>query len=158
MKNTMVAYFSATGVTRKVAERLAELADADLYEIEPVIPYTAADLNWNDKNSRSSKEENDPSMRPEIRPLDVQINDYTTIYLGFPIWWGVAPRVVNTFLESFKFEGDTIIPFATSGGSDLGDAAKQLQAASDPYADWKEGAILNHPTDEQLKEFIDANK
>ena len=126
MPKTLVAYFSASGVTKDVAERLAKTADADLFEIEPAKPYTAADLNWNDKNSGSTLEANDPTCRPAIASKPSGLDEYNTIYLGFPIWWYVAPTIINTFLESYDLTGKTIIPFATSGGSDIGKANERL--------------------------------
>ena len=115
MSNVLVAYFSASGTTARAAQSLAKAAGADLYEIKPAVPYTAADLDWNNKQSRSSVEMNDPSSRPEIaRRLD-SLEEYDTVFLGFPIWWYVAPTIINTFLESYDFAGKTIIPFATSG-------------------------------------------
>ena len=119
MSRKLVAYFSATGVTAKVAELIADAAGADVYQIQPEVPYTAADLNWMDKNSRSSVEMNDKKIRPAMVKRNLQIEDYDVVFLGFPIWWYVAPTIVNTFLESFDFAGKKIILFATSGGSGL---------------------------------------
>ena len=120
MGKILVAYFSAGGTTRKVAEMIAETAEADLHEIVPKQPYSKADLNWMDKKSRSSVEMSDKKSRPEITDTDVSINMYDEIILGFPIWWYVAPTIINTFLESFDFTGKRIILFATSGGSGFG--------------------------------------
>ena len=116
----LVAYFSATGVTAKVAELIADAAGADVYQIQPEVPYTAADLNWMDKNSRSSVEMNDKKIRPAMVKRNLQVKDYDMMFLGFPIWWYVAPTIINTFLESFDFAGKKIILFATSGGSGFG--------------------------------------
>ena len=115
MSRTLVAYFSASGVTKRTAEQLAEAAGADLYEIRPAVPYTQADLNWMDKRSRSSVEMNDRSFRPELADKDADIASYDRIFLGFPIWWYVAPTIINTFLESYDFAGKEIVLFATSG-------------------------------------------
>ena len=142
MPKKLVAYFSAGGVTKKVAERLAAAAGADLFEIEPAVPYTVADLDWTNKKSRSSVEMNDPSSRPEIaRRLD-SLEEYDTVFLGFPIWWYVAPTIINTFLESYDFSGKTLIPFATSGGSGMPYAQRHLESQY-PGLTWKTGALVN---------------
>ena len=119
MSKKLVAYFSASGVTKKLAEKLAAAVDADLFEIRPKIPYTKADLNWMDKNARSTIEMNDPDARPAIAKQP-DVSAYDKIYVGFPIWWYVAPRIINTFLEGCELSGKTVIPFATSGGSGMG--------------------------------------
>lgn len=153
MPKKLVVYFSAGGVTKKVAERLAAAAGADLFEIEPAVPYTVADLDWTNKKSRSSVEMNDPSSRPEIaRRLD-SLEEYDTVFLGFPIWWYVAPTIINTFLESYDFAGKTIIPFATSGGSGLGKTVEVLKPLCDPTAKWLPGKMLNRVSERELKEF-----
>lgn len=126
MSKTLVAYFSASGVTAKVAERLADTIGADIFEIEPEIPYTEADLNWQDRKSRSSIEMNDPASRPSVKATRDNINEYDTIFVGFPIWWYVAPTIINTFLESYNLSGKTIVPFATSGGSGMGKTNEKL--------------------------------
>lgn len=126
MSRKLVAYFSATGTTAKVAETLADAIGADIYEIGPEIPYTEADLNWRDANSRSSVEMNDPHSRPAIAGKRDNMSDYDTIFVGFPIWWYVAPTIINTFLESYDMAGKTIIPFATSGGSGMGKTNEKL--------------------------------
>ena len=126
MSRKLVAYFSATGTTAKVAETLADAIGADIYEIEPEIPYAEADLNWRDANSRSSVEMNDPHSRPAIAGKRDNMSDYDTIFVGFPIWWYVAPTIINTFLESYDMAGKTIIPFATSGGSGMGKTNEKL--------------------------------
>lgn len=126
MSNKLVAYFSASGTTAKVAEMLAESIGADIFEIEPKIRYTKADLNWTNLKSRSSIEMNDPASRPEINMTRDNMECYDTIYVGFPVWWYVAPTIVNTFLESYDLTGKTIIPFATSGGSDMGRTNEKL--------------------------------
>ena len=126
MSNKLVAYFSASGVTAKVAETLAEAIGADIFEIEPKVPYTEVDLNWMDKKARSTIEMNDPDSRPEIAVKRDNMKDYDTIFVGFPIWWYVAPTIINTFLESYDLTGKMIIPFATSGGSGMGKTNARL--------------------------------
>lgn len=126
MSRKLVAYFSASGVTAKVAEKLSEAIGADLYAIEPEVPYTKADLDWMDKKSRSTIEMNNPASRPAIAGKRDNMNDYDTMFVGFPIWWYVAPTIINTFLESYDLTGKTIIPFATSGGSDMGKTNEKL--------------------------------
>ena len=124
---SLVTYFSASGVTKKVAEKLAEAAGADLFEIKPEVAYTEADLNWMDKKSRSSIEMNDKSFRPAIAEKCNNMADYDVVYIGFPIWWYVAPTIINTFLESYDFSGKTIVLFATSGGSGFGNTVAELK-------------------------------
>ena len=126
MSKKLVAYFSASGVTKKLAEKLAAAVDADLFEIRPKIPYTKADLNWMDKQSRSTIEMQNPSSRPEIAEGGPDLSGYDTIFVGFPIWWYIAPTIVNTFLESCDLTGKTVVPFATSGGSGMGSTNKAL--------------------------------
>ena len=126
MSRKLVAYFSASGVTGRVAELLAETIGADLFSIEPEVPYTKKDLDWTDKKSRSSVEMNNPSSRPAIARKRDNMDDYVIIYVGFPIWWYVAPTIINTFLESYDMTGKTIIPFATSGGSGMGKTNEKL--------------------------------
>lgn len=129
MHNKLVAYFSATKTTAKIALKIAEAADADIHEIVPEKAYTSADLDWRNQNSRSSIEMNDKSFRPAIIDKVSNMETYDTIYLGFPIWWYVAPTIINTFLEKYDFTGKTIIPFATSGSSDMGNTNKELKAS-----------------------------
>ena len=129
MGKTLVAYFSASGVTAKVADKLADALGADIYEIRPETPYTKADLNWMDKKSRSSIEMNDKTIRPAIADKNARIDEYNTIFLGFPIWWYVAPTIINTFLESYDFAGKKIILFATSGGSRFGKTVEELKVS-----------------------------
>ncbi len=143
MSKILVAYFSASGVTKKAAENLAQAAGADLYEIRPAVPYTRADLDWMDKKSRSSVEMNDKSSRPAIADSDAEISRYDTIFLGFPIWWYVAPAIVNSFLESYDFSGKRIILFATSGGSGFGKTAAGLKGSVAADTAIVEGKILN---------------
>ena len=128
MSKTLVAYFSASGVTAKVAEKLSKAIGADLYEIAPAEPYTKADLNWMDKKSRSTVEMNDRSSRPAIATKVDNMDQYGTVFVGFPIWWYREPSIIDTFMESYDFAGKTVVPFATSGGSGLGDSYKNLQA------------------------------
>lgn len=142
MSKTLVAYFSASGVTAKAAKILAPALGADLYEIRPEIPYTKAGLNWTDKNSRSSVEMKDPASRPAIARHDANIQDYDTVFVGFPIWWYVAPTIINTFLESYDFSGKTVVPFATSGGSGMGRTNEKLQPGC-PGARLLPGKLLN---------------
>lgn len=149
MSKKLVAYFSASGTTKKVAERLAKAAGADLFEIKPAIPYTSADLNWMDKKSRSSVEMNDPDSRPEIAETVPNMADYDTVFIGFPIWWYVAPHIINTFLESYDFSGKTLVPFATSGGSGMGRTVDELRKLR-PNADWKAGKLVNGVSDQAL--------
>ena len=154
-KNILVAYFSATGTTKRVAQNLAKATGGDLYEIKPVKAYTSADLNWQDSNSRSSVEMNDPKSRPEIVTGDLSIENYDTIYLGFPIWWGTAPKVVHTFLEKYDFSGKEIIIFATSGSSGLGNTANTLEQSVSKTATIIEGDVLNsNPSVEDLKQWV----
>lgn len=141
MNKKLVAYFSASGVTAGVAAKLAEAAGADLYEIKPEVPYTKADLNWTDKNARSTIEMHDLSFRPAMADKDANIADYDTVFIGFPIWWYIAPTIINTFLEAYDFSGKTIILFATSGGSGWGDTVAKLQGSA-PGAVIKEGKVF----------------
>ena len=142
MAKKLVAYFSAIGTTKRVAEMVAEAADADLYEIEPTVPYTKADLNWMDKKSRSSVEMNDPASRPEIAKQVENMDMYDTVLVGFPIWWYVEPKIIDTFLDSYDFAGKTVIPFATSGGSGIENVEKNLQKEY-PNINWGKGKLLN---------------
>ena len=149
MSKKLVAYFSASGTTKEAAERLAKAAGADLFEIKPTIPYTSADLNWMDKESRSSVEMNDPNSRPEIAETMPNMADYDTGLIGFPIWWYVAPHIIHTFLESCDFSGKTLVPFATSGGSGMGKTVDELRKLC-PNADWKAGKLVNGASDQAL--------
>lgn len=156
--NALVAYFSASGTTAKAAKVLAKAADADLYEIKPAIPYTRADLNWMDKGSRSSVEMSDKHSRPALADTDAPIAGHDVIFLGFPIWWYVAPTIVNTFLESYDFTGKTIVLFATSGGSGLGKSAVSLRA-SVPGARIVDGRLLNGRLNaDELKTWVSGLK
>ena len=156
MSKKLVAYFSASGTTAKVAKTLAEAAGADLYEIKPQVPYTKADLNWMDKQARSTVEMNDKSSRPAIVTGDLDVSGYDTILLGFPIWWYIAPTIINTFLEAYDFSGKTIVLFATSGGSGFGQAVTGLQRSA-PKATFREGKLLNgRQTADGLKTWVET--
>ncbi len=149
----LVAYFSASGVTKSAAERLAKAAGADLFEIKPAAPYTRADLDWTNKKSRSSVEMNNPDSRPEIAERLSTMEEYDTIFIGFPIWWYVAPTIINTFLESYDFRGKTIIPFATSGGSGMGKTVEVLKPLC-LSANWEKGKMLNRVSDRELEDWV----
>ena len=149
MSKKLVAYFSASGTTKKAAERLAKAAGADLFEIRPAIPYTSADLNWMDKKSRSSVEMNDPDSRPEIAETMPNMADYDTVFIGFPIWWYVAPHIIHTFLESYDLDRKTLVPFATSGGSGMGRTVDELRKLC-PNAEWKDEKLVNGVSDQAL--------
>ena len=153
MKKRLVAYFSASGVTRKTAELVAEAAGADLYEITPKVPYTKADLNWMDKNARSTVEMKDKSSRPALGGKELDLSAYDEILLGFPIWWYVAPTIINSFLEKHDFSGKRIILFATSGGSGFGNTAHELQSSA-PKAEIVEGKLLNRMSRKDISEWV----
>ena len=155
MSKKLVAYFSASGVTRKAAEMVAEACDGKLYEIAPKVPYTQADLNWMDKKSRSSVEMSDKSIRPEIGGEEISISEYDEIFIGFPIWWYVAPTIINTFLEAYDFSGKTIILFATSGGSGMGNSAKELRPSVSDSTVIKDGKRFSaNASVSELKEWV----
>jgi flavodoxin len=157
MSKTLVAYFSATGNTKSVAKDLADVVKADLYEIKPKVPYENADLNWMDKTSRSTVEMEDKTSRPAIIQDDAKIENYDTIYLGFPIWWYVAPTIVNTFLESYDFSHKKIILFATSGGSGFGGTIEYLKRSVSDSTEFIEGKLLNYgPSKEEIKDWVDS--
>ena len=143
---TLVVYFSATGTTKGVAEKIAAATNADTYEILAAQTYTEADLNWNDKNSRTTKEQNDKSVRPEIGSDKVNLDGYSTIFIGYPIWWGEEPRIMDTFVESYDFSGKTMIPFCTSGGSGIGSSGTNL-ADNAKSGNWLEGERLSSSSD-----------
>ena len=153
MSKKLVAYFSASGITRNVAKMVAEAAGADLYEITPKEAYTKADLNWMDKKSRSSVEMTDKKIRPEITDTDAKISEYDEIFLGFPIWWYVAPTIINTFLEKYDFTGKKIVLFATSGGSGFGNTVKELEPSA-PGATIVEGKLLNNVSKQQIEDWV----
>ena len=141
MSGKLVAFFSASGVTAALAQRLSRVAGADLFEIKPAVPYTSADLDWTNASSRSSVEMKNPASRPEIAEKLPSMADYDVVFLGFPIWWYVAPTIINTFLESYDFSGKTVVPFCTSGGSGVENAAAHLKELY-PAADWRPGKLL----------------
>ena len=152
MSKKLVAYFSASGVTKNAAERLAKAVDADLFEIKPQVPYTNADLDWMNKKSRSSVEMSNPDSRPAIAETLPNMQDYDTVFVGFPIWWYVAPTIINTFLESYDFSGKTMVPFATSGSSGMGKTVDVLKKVC-PSANWNAGKMLNHVSDSALADW-----
>lgn len=155
MSKKLVAYFSASGTTARVADNLAKAAGADLYEIKPAVSYTKEDLNWMNKQSRSSVEMRDKSSRPALADTDADIAAYDTIFIGFPIWWYIAPTIINTFLEVYDFIGKKIVLFATSGGSGFGKAVDSLQPSA-PDAEIIAGEILNgNPNEKKLKAFAE---
>lgn len=151
-KKTLVTYFSATGTTRAVAEQLAKVAQADLFEIAPQQPYTAADLDWTNKKSRSSVEMSDPNSRPAIKG-QCDVAQYDVVYIGFPIWWYTAPTIINTFIEQHNLKGKTIRLFATSGGSTIDKSVKDLQSRY-PELNIQDGRLLNSPNASQLEGFV----
>ena len=155
MKKILVAYFSAGGTTKRAAAALANAAGADLFEIEPQTPYTAADLDWTDKKSRSTLEKNDPSCRPAIKSRDANMENYAAVLIGFPVWWYTAPAIVKTFLESYDFSGKTVALFATSGGSGLGGTESALKPCA-PSAVWKGGKLLNGASASALKSWVES--
>lgn len=159
MSKCLVAYFSASGVTKGVAEKLATVVNGDLYEITPEKPYTDEDLDWNDKNSRSSVEMSNHSSRPAITGRVNDIDKYDVIYIGFPIWWYIAPTIINTFLESYDFSGKTVIPFATSGGSGLGNTVKELKPSCSDSTKWLEGKRFSSSvSEEELQNWVNGLK
>lgn len=154
MSKILVAYFSASGVTKNAAEKLAKAANADLFEIKPVRPYTDADLDWTDKKSRSTVEMNDLSSRPEIANKCENIGSYDVVFVGFPIWWYVEPRIIDTFLESYDFSGKTVIPFATSGSSGLGKTAENFKKLLGANATVKDGKLLTRASKTVVSDWI----
>ena len=155
--NALVTYFSASGVTRAVAQRLANAIGAPLYEIAPETPYTPADLNWMDKKSRSTIEMRDENARPPLKDADAPIKDVDVIFIGFPVWWYREPSIIDTFLEAYDFQGKTIVPFATSGGSGLGKAPERMGTLAKTKA--LSGRVFSpKATDKELKEWVDGLK
>ena len=153
-KDVLVIYFSATGTTKGVAEKIASITGGDLYEIVPEKPYSDADLNWNDNNSRTTKEQNDKKSRPGIAGEPVSLEGYKTIYIGYPIWWGEEPRIMDTFVEKYNFDGKTVIPFCTSGGSGIGRSGTNL-AENAGSGNWKEGKRFGSgPSEDELRNWI----
>lgn len=158
MKNehkSLVAYFSATGTTARVAQTIAEAADGTLYEIVPQQPYTSDDLNWNDRQSRSSAEMNNPQARPALKETKMDVSDYDVIFIGYPIWWNQAPRIVNTFIESCNLNGKTLVPFATSGGSGISNSVKELKNTY-PNLEWQDGKLLNGSSRNSIQNWVDG--
>ena len=156
--DTLVVYFSCTGTTRGVAEKLADVTGADLYEIIPAVPYTEEDLNYSDRSTRASSEQDHPDTRPEIGGEDVDLTGYTTVYLGYPIWWGQQPRILCTFVESHDFTGMTVIPFCTSGSSGIGTSGEDL-AEKAGTGTWLDGARHSGDiSEEELKTWVEGLK
>ena len=159
MSRKLVAYFSASGVTAKIAQQLSEAIGADLHEISPEIPYSNADLDWRNPESRSSKEMKDKSFRPPIINYRINMDMYSTVFIGFPIWWYVAPTIINTFLEKYDFSGKKIVVFATSGGSGFGNTVEELKISIPDNARIIEGKILNGTyTNNELSKWVDSLK
>ncbi len=153
---TLVVYFSATGTTKAVAERIAAVTGADIYEIIPSEPYSAADLNWNDSSSRTTKEMNDPDVRPGIASADISLDGYSTVYIGYPIWWGDAPRIMSTFVRAHSFDGITVIPFCTSSSSGIGGSGRNLAERSGS-GNWLTGGRLESTISEsQITDWING--
>ena len=151
---TLVAYFSATGTTARAAEKVAKITGGELYAITPAQSYTPADLDWNNSQSRSSVEMNDPKSRPALKGKKENIADYDVIFIGYPIWWDLAPRIINTFIESHDLKGKTVIPFATSGSSAITGSAAALKK-SYPALNWKEGRLLNRADEKSMRAWLD---
>lgn len=151
----LVAYFSATGTTARAAEKLGAAVGGDLYPIAPAQPYTSADLDWNNKRSRSSVEMNDPKMRPAIKSKKENIGTYDVVFIGYPIWWDLVPRIINTFIEGHSLKGKTVVPFATSGGSSIGNSATVLKKTY-PDLNWKEGRLLNRTDEKAIRAWLDV--
>ena len=158
MSGKLVAFFSASGVTAALAQRLSRAAGADLFEIKPAVPYTSADLDWTNASSRSSVEMKNPASRPEIAEKLPSMADYDTIFVGFPIWWYVAPTIINTFLESYDFSGKTIALFATSGGSPMGRTLEILRPLCNASVKWLPAKMLNGATDSDLNAWLKSLK
>ncbi len=152
---TLVAVFSASGVTKRVGEEIARIAGADFHEITPKERYTSDDLNWMNKRSRSSVEMNDPTSRPELAENDLDMASYDTVIIGFPIWWGIAPRIIETFLESYDFSGKKIIPFCTSGGSGVGRSDTELHKNVRGDVKWEKGVKINRPNEKEIRKWLD---
>ena len=158
MSGKLVAFFSASGVTAALAQRLSRAAGADLFEIKPAVPYTSADLDWTNASSRSSVEMKNPASRPEIAEKLPSMADYDVVFLGFPIWWYVAPTIINTFLESYDFSGKTIALFATSGGSPMGRTLEILRPLCNASIKWLPAKMLNGATDSDLNAWLKSLK
>lgn len=152
-KKVLVTYFSATGTTARAAEKVAQATEGELYAITPAEPYTSADLDWHNKQSRSSVEMNDPKSRPALKEKK-DMAGYDVIFIGYPIWWNLAPRIINTFIENHDLKGKTVIPFATSGGSSISNSVSALKKAY-PGLHWKEGKLLNRVDESGIRAWID---
>lgn len=154
-RNVLVVYFSCSGTTRRAAGKLAAMTGADLYEIVPEQPYTEADLDWNDRMSRTSLEMRDPSSRPSIAGGFPDMDHYEVVFIGFPVWWYIAPTIINTFIEQCDLSGKKVVPFATSGGSGIANCEKNLHIAY-PEIDWRAGRLLNgHLSEEELAGWLE---
>ncbi len=153
----LVVYFSCTGHTKAAAERLAALCGADLYEIVPAVPYTADDLNYNNSGCRANREMNDAHSRPAIGSVAIDLSAYDTVLIGYPIWWGTMPRIVNTFLDTYDLSGKTVMPFCTSGGSDVSRSVSDIQKAA-PRADVREGLRVGSTDDRRLEQWLSDNR
>lgn len=155
---SIVVYFSTTGNTKGVAEKIAATTGSDIYEITPAEPYTTEDLNYNDQNSRSTQEMNDPTARPALGGDSIDLSPYTIVYLGYPIWWGDAPRIMSTFVESVDLSSATVVPFVTSSSSPIGSSAKNLQSLANGGT-WKDGGRINvSASDDDIKDFVEKNR
>ena len=152
-KKVLVVYFSATGTTSQVGKQIAKIADADICEIIPTKPYSSADLDWTNKQSRSSLEMSDSTARPKIKAVAVDVSQYDYVFLGYPIWWDLAPRAVNTFIETTNLAGKTVIPFATSGGSSIGNSVAVLKQ-SYPNIKWQSGKLLNRVSEKDIEAWV----
>ncbi|QJE30034.1 flavodoxin [Parabacteroides distasonis] len=150
----LVAYFSATGTTARAAEKVADVTGGDLYAITPAQPYIDADLDWNDKQSRSSVEMNDPKARPALGGKRLDVSGYDVVFIGYPIWWDLAPRIIDTFIENHDLKGKTVVPFATSGSSSIAGSTATLKRAY-PALNWKEGRLLNRADEKTIRTWID---
>ena len=155
-KKVLVVYFSATGTTSQVGKQIATIADADICEITPLTPYSDADLDWTNKQSRSSLEMSDSTARPKIKAVAVDVSQYDYVFLGYPIWWDLAPRAVNTFIETTNLAGKTVIPFATSGGSSIGNSVAVLKQLY-PNIKWQTGKLLNRVSEEEIRAWFSAS-
>ena len=151
----LVAVFSASGVTKKAGQEIARISGGDFFEIEAKEKYTKSDLNWMNRKSRNTMEMNDPLCRPEIAVSVPNMDEYDTVIVGFPIWWGVAPRIIETFLESYDFSGKTIIPFCTSGGSGVGRSDTELHKDVRGNVRWKEGVQINRPNEKVIRNWLE---
>ena len=149
----LVVYFSATGTTAKAARTIAEVTGGTLYEIVPQQAYTSDDLDWNDKQSRSSVEMNNPQARPALKDTNMDVTAYDVIFIGYPIWWNQAPRIINTFIESHDLKGKTLVPFATSGGSGISNSVKELRKAY-PNLEWLDGKLLNRASRNTVQNWV----